>query len=896
MKRQSDGWVNATHILKVANFDKPQRTRILEREVQRGTHEKIQGGYGKYQGTWVPLERARAVAEQYKVLEILEPLFAYSPSDTDPTPFAPRHTWKSRSTNGAAGRGGGVAGTPSGRADFTPITARRGASRQSSSASASNIADAGIEDTSLVDNGLKRPYRVLSSGRGGANNGGDGQGAVEGNMLAPPVKKRRGRPPSSSSASLAKRSDSGPRKFHYGIPPSTPKQNIISSKSVNSARYDGNNETLSPESSSISSRSSSPSDFMSESDIDAALTNGVDTPSARNAILASKRRTPSMITDSPQFNYNGYEQRQYTIPDRYQDSPQQSMSGAGNHSMLHSSIQPHHQNLQHQQAEHQRQMQQQHPQQGHQRNISTASTSSEMLSTMYSNRLLDYFTSIDEAEIPQFLINPPPEFKINQVIDDEGHTAFHWACSMGDLKIIEVLLQAGANISATNFAEQTPLIRSILFTNNYDRRTFPKVVDLLRDTILYVDSHKQTVLHHIASTTSSRSKLSSTRYYTEIILAKLLEIKSLQVVTDFVNLQDENGDTALHIAARNGARKCVKVLFHYNARADIVNNNGRTTQEYISEYEAQRQQLLKQADGLVQVKSNTLPGQISSNGQAAVNGYGQSNGTPSNKYMLGKPNSNRELNAAPSQFDSNYRDINGSGSGEANGNANGTVYPAIGNPHVSEVAISATQRVAPSIIEGLEELALAYDSELQEKDSDIEQVRHLLESMKREITETENAIEEIGELPGDEQVVQARLQQSNELVNQRAMHLRKLLERTQSRDLAMLVQAEEDRAGAELQTREPTLNGTATTAPSEVDPKEEVLSLASTLADLQKRRGKLVDEIVELCASAGAGEKMNDYRRLVSLSCGVKVEEIDELLDGIAQALLADGGGSDGDD
>ena len=51
MRRRSDSWLNATQILKVANFDKPQRTRILEREVQKGEHEKVQGGYGKYQGT-----------------------------------------------------------------------------------------------------------------------------------------------------------------------------------------------------------------------------------------------------------------------------------------------------------------------------------------------------------------------------------------------------------------------------------------------------------------------------------------------------------------------------------------------------------------------------------------------------------------------------------------------------------------------------------------------------------------------------------------------------------------------------------------------------------------------------------------------------------------------------
>lgn len=50
MRRRKDDWINATHILKVAEYDKPTRTRILEREVQKGVHEKVQGGYGKYQG------------------------------------------------------------------------------------------------------------------------------------------------------------------------------------------------------------------------------------------------------------------------------------------------------------------------------------------------------------------------------------------------------------------------------------------------------------------------------------------------------------------------------------------------------------------------------------------------------------------------------------------------------------------------------------------------------------------------------------------------------------------------------------------------------------------------------------------------------------------------------
>ena len=52
MRRRSDSWLNATQILKVAGIDKGRRTKILEKEILPGKHEIVQGGYGKYQGTW----------------------------------------------------------------------------------------------------------------------------------------------------------------------------------------------------------------------------------------------------------------------------------------------------------------------------------------------------------------------------------------------------------------------------------------------------------------------------------------------------------------------------------------------------------------------------------------------------------------------------------------------------------------------------------------------------------------------------------------------------------------------------------------------------------------------------------------------------------------------------
>ncbi|RCH92302.1 Cell division cycle- protein res2/pct1, partial [Rhizopus stolonifer] len=50
MVRGSDSYLNATQILKVAGFEKTQRTKILDQEDLKD-YDKVQGGYGKYQGT-----------------------------------------------------------------------------------------------------------------------------------------------------------------------------------------------------------------------------------------------------------------------------------------------------------------------------------------------------------------------------------------------------------------------------------------------------------------------------------------------------------------------------------------------------------------------------------------------------------------------------------------------------------------------------------------------------------------------------------------------------------------------------------------------------------------------------------------------------------------------------
>ncbi|TVY60849.1 Start control protein cdc10 [Lachnellula suecica] len=122
MRRRKDSWLNATQILKVAGIEKGKRTKVLEKEILIGEHEKVQGGYGKYQGTWIKFERGLEFCRQYGVEEILRPLLTYDMGqdggvagrggiDTPTKEQAMAAQRKRMYSSGAENRSGGQSGT-----------------------------------------------------------------------------------------------------------------------------------------------------------------------------------------------------------------------------------------------------------------------------------------------------------------------------------------------------------------------------------------------------------------------------------------------------------------------------------------------------------------------------------------------------------------------------------------------------------------------------------------------------------------------------------------------------------------------------------------------------------------------------------------------------------------
>lgn len=217
---------------------------------------------------------------------------------------------------------------------------------------------------------------------------------------------------------------------------------------------------------------------------------------------------------------------------------------------------------------------------------------SEQEHILYGDQLLDYFVTVGDR-LSRFIRapQPPDDYQVDYPVDNLGNTALHWACSMGDLNVIHDLLERGANVNAVSMHDETPLIRAVLFTNNYEKQSFPAVLDLLMETIGLRDWFGATLFHHIAQTTRSKGKWKSAKYYSQVAIHKLRNAFTQEEIDLLLCCQDNNGDTAALVAARNGATEVVEVLLKQCPRAgDLMNKKGETVASITREFAANAHQ------------------------------------------------------------------------------------------------------------------------------------------------------------------------------------------------------------------------------------------------------------------------------------------------------------------
>ncbi|GAN03122.1 apses-domain-containing protein [Mucor ambiguus] len=653
MRRRSDSYLNATQILKVADFDKPQRTRILEREVQTGQHEKVQGGYGKYQGTWVPFERGRALAELYEVDDVLAPILQFVKGDESP-PLAPKH-----------------------------VTAASARPRKSRDARARKRPKHFDDDVLDMDEAS-----TLALTRGHDSNAKNGEGSV-----ASPLTTKRSR--------TTKQKDKVP----------TPK--AIKLEVAKSSAAETNRATAAQSSTDIKQEE----DEEEEDDDD----------------------------DMMEF---------------------------------------------------------------------------EMSEKPYAQRLLHYFMS-SKSSIPSLFTQPPADLDFNVLIDDEGHTSLHWAAAMARIKIVKLLIENGADMYRVNYKGQTALMRSVLFSNNFDNKTFESLLDLLRTTIFNIDKKDQTVFHHTAAMSDWKGKIYASRYYMECLINKLKNNQSELI--SILNVQDTNGDTALTIAAKIGNRRLIKLMIDAGASTEIANEDGMTPKDYFGE-----------------IEKNTAA---------------------------------RASATSPPPLTSSPSEAGGSTMNEAD-----TREVLKSRVEAMFKHVTSDPSTAPPISEFFDDFAESYEKDLVSREKMLQKKKIELNLYTKRLEETKKILLSANSSDDDAEIA-AIMQKVETHGKALESKLRRWLQFNQKETLKLLQEKyskEQDGNGAHGNSKDdkppsPPISDTVQDLQTSAD------KLKDELKQLQSSRKKHVDTLIEIRCRLPP-KKYQDYKRLISTCCNVAYENVEDML------------------
>lgn len=448
---------------------------------------------------------------------------------------------------------------------------------------------------------------------------------------------------------------------------------------------------------------------------------------------------------------------------------------------------------------------------------------------LYADALLDYFILCgSDARSFNFQYPlPPPGFPIDRHIDNQNHTALHWGAAMGDIPIVNTFLGLRADMRTRNIRGETPIIRAVIFTNNHAKGTMDQLVDILHPTIQDRDDFGGTVFHHAAALTFSHTKKKCARYYLEILLTKLSESTTPQDFLNFVNLKDHRGDTALHIVARNDAKKCGQTLQGHGAASDIPNGKGETVDQMLHRSRKRR-----------------------------TDHYAFDSSSPL-QPDLPLPNGNELANVS-----------------------NSITIPSTSHCE-SQSAQSFHDSFSALLPDKALQMILDMEEGVHEKGTDLTESNRLLHNVTTELNQAQQPIALStninGDFEEDDDDDQQLLEEADTL---RATH-ESLLEQHQHKGLHKDVRAEEHNLRASAHHDRTKSKGES---PVESDLDRKV-RIGQGLTQMQLQRGTVATGRVQAQATAGTSEKGEVYKRLVSSSMEISEDEVSATVPELLEVL-----------
>lgn len=838
MRRCKDDWVNATQILKCCNFPKAKRTKILEKEIQTGPHEKVQGGYGRFQGTWVALEDARRLAAAYGVTEETAPVLFIDSSD--PNLDIP-HKLKPASKESASGK--------------------RKYMKKKVKESPAKKYKLDLSEENADNNCFVEPYNQAQNlpyqmPKMPGFNYMMQQQQQEQQVQQQPQHQLQQQVPQAQMQQAQQQ-----QQFHI----QQQMQQQIYNKVPN--QY--------------------PMNYMMNQ-------SGLTVPSSQSTNDWSQDELRNKESDT---SMSSNEEKPKFIP-RFGDAPSSDIQ--------------------------------------------------KLEDGSYSSQLLKFFSD-DTSAIPYFIYNPPYDFNVNEPIDDEGHTPLHWAASIGNYPMIHLLLSKGASPLDVNNFGLNPLSKLISFNNCYELKNFPKVLDDLELCLINTDINGRTPLHYLCQFAKMKSKYDSLKYYLNIIINKLTTMsgqypsKQVDLLKNVLDHQDVNGDTCLLLAAKSGSEKVVRFLLDYGARDDLENINKETARSIITATnllpgyqsdqmwsQSQFQQSTEFGQELrpqYQSPSLTQQHQFAPAMETPVQQFrnGSANATPDTQRTAIQEEDEDDMDDESSQIarvDKEHLKI--LADDKENIFLNGKAFE-LSTPlakalnqlqplaSISEHSVEGTptkanytfsqesyqpcppdldkngkvisspvnkiqmRDLSSMVTSMISTLSYSYDEELDklEKDTDSLQIQikekqslnsESLSDFKKILSNV--GITNFGSVEEGNDLLNHEIERFKEKVTKDEGKLLRVLERNQAYRLAKIVKE------LELSIK-----------PNEKLPTES-WTYAVELTRLQIERSNLMLKLSKSMKNFGIDSKMYKYRKLISSSCGLKVEDIDGLIDGIEESLV----------
>ena len=167
----------------------------------------------------------------------------------------------------------------------------------------------------------------------------------------------------------------------------------------------------------------------------------------------------------------------------------------------------------------------------------------------------------------KWLISHTPSLHINTRGKNQS-TLLHSAAICKNNQRVEPLIEMGARIYNTDKHGMTPLHYTVLNAFENAETVFFEASEWLDEPILFWGSRGDFTFAEDAKPIRRQVPLN-------FQCLKLLELTESTDVS-FINQVDENGTTALHLAAKNGEECCVVELLKKGARTDLTDNKNRT--------------------------------------------------------------------------------------------------------------------------------------------------------------------------------------------------------------------------------------------------------------------------------------------------------------------------------